>query len=189
MVHSIFISSDLLAACPVPDSVAFVAQVLRVKIESLMGNPGVPITDAEAAALSPSNYFEFHWKLKLPVCPLPSALSRPPSLRAALFRGLREWRGRGRSPLSAWQSSALERGRFEKEVSGPPSPGAGLTAQSPSKITIPNRKTNRAFFWITNRSVSDRAPPPGAKLPLLGPSIPPGLRHSVTEGRSATWEG
>ena len=40
--------------------------VSRVKIESTFSNPGVPRTDAEAAALSPHNYFEFHWKLRLP---------------------------------------------------------------------------------------------------------------------------
>ncbi|EOD33607.1 hypothetical protein EMIHUDRAFT_229565 [Emiliania huxleyi CCMP1516] len=40
--------------------------VSRVKIESTFSNPGVPHTDAEAAALSPHNYWEFHWKLRLP---------------------------------------------------------------------------------------------------------------------------
>ena len=43
-------------------------EILRVKIESTMSNRGVPDTDAEAAALSPHNYFEFHWKLKLLRC-------------------------------------------------------------------------------------------------------------------------
>lgn len=40
--------------------------VLRTKVEAGFHNPGVPATDAEAAALSPHNYFEVHWKLRLP---------------------------------------------------------------------------------------------------------------------------
>ena len=40
--------------------------MLALQVESTFSNSGVPRTDAEAAALSPHNYFEFHWKLRLP---------------------------------------------------------------------------------------------------------------------------
>jgi hypothetical protein len=39
--------------------------VVRVKLEAVATNPGVPVSDAEAAAL-PECYFEFHAKLRLP---------------------------------------------------------------------------------------------------------------------------
>jgi hypothetical protein len=39
--------------------------VLRVKLEAVATNPGVPVTDDEAAAW-PEGYFEFHAKLRLP---------------------------------------------------------------------------------------------------------------------------
>jgi hypothetical protein len=39
--------------------------VVRVKLEAVASNPGVPITDAEAAHF-PDGYFEFHAKLCLP---------------------------------------------------------------------------------------------------------------------------
>ena len=41
--------------------------VVRVKLEAVAANPGVPVTDEEAAAL-PDGYFEFHAKLRLPAC-------------------------------------------------------------------------------------------------------------------------
>lgn len=41
-------------------------RVERTKIEANMSNSGVPISDEEAARLSPENYFEFHVKLSLP---------------------------------------------------------------------------------------------------------------------------
>jgi hypothetical protein len=37
--------------------------ITRTKLEALFSNRGVPITDEEAAALSPENYFEFHIKV------------------------------------------------------------------------------------------------------------------------------
>jgi hypothetical protein len=39
--------------------------VVRVKLEAVASNPGVPVTDDEAAA-GPEGYFEFHAKLRLP---------------------------------------------------------------------------------------------------------------------------
>jgi hypothetical protein len=39
--------------------------VVRVKVEAVATNLGVPLTDEEAAAL-PEGYFEFHAKLRLP---------------------------------------------------------------------------------------------------------------------------
>jgi hypothetical protein len=39
--------------------------VVRLKLEAVVTNPGVPVTDDEAAAL-PEGYFEFHAKLRLP---------------------------------------------------------------------------------------------------------------------------
>jgi hypothetical protein len=39
--------------------------VVRVKLEAVASNPGVPVTDDEAAAW-PEGYFEFHVKLRLP---------------------------------------------------------------------------------------------------------------------------
>ena len=41
-------------------------EISRIKIEALMSNRGVPISDEEAKLLSPENYFEFHIKLRLP---------------------------------------------------------------------------------------------------------------------------
>lgn len=41
-------------------------KIARTKIEANMSNSGVPISDEEAARLSPENYFEFHVKLSLP---------------------------------------------------------------------------------------------------------------------------
>ncbi|KAL3899087.1 MAG: hypothetical protein SGPRY_012707, partial [Prymnesium sp.] len=40
--------------------------IVRVKVEATFSHPGVPRNKAEAAALSPHNYFECHTKLSLP---------------------------------------------------------------------------------------------------------------------------
>jgi hypothetical protein len=40
--------------------------LLRVKLEAVATNDGVPDTEAEAAQFPPGNYFEFHLKLPLP---------------------------------------------------------------------------------------------------------------------------
>eukprot|EP01103_Thecamoeba_quadrilineata_P016770 TRINITY_DN5709_c0_g1_i1.p1 TRINITY_DN5709_c0_g1~~TRINITY_DN5709_c0_g1_i1.p1 ORF type:complete len:401 (+),score=59.81 TRINITY_DN5709_c0_g1_i1:107-1309(+) len=39
--------------------------VSRLKIEAIMSNTGVPLTNEEASTLSKENYFEFHYKLSL----------------------------------------------------------------------------------------------------------------------------
>lgn len=41
--------------------------VVRVKLEAIATNDGVPDTDADAGLHPPTNYFEFHVKLALPV--------------------------------------------------------------------------------------------------------------------------
>lgn len=54
--------------------------ISRTKIESLLSNLGVPVTDEEAARLSPDCYFEFHIKLRLagdaPLKPLQAIAER-----------------------------------------------------------------------------------------------------------------
>jgi hypothetical protein len=44
-------------------------EVIRLKLEAMAWNPGVPVTDEEARALPEGHYFEFHLKLDAPVSP------------------------------------------------------------------------------------------------------------------------
>jgi hypothetical protein len=44
-------------------------EVIRLKLEAMAWNDGVPVTDADAKALPEGHYFEFHLKLDAPVSP------------------------------------------------------------------------------------------------------------------------
>lgn len=49
--------------------------ITRLKIESMLSNAGVPVTDEEAKTHSSENYFEFHIKLLLPPGKLQQSLT------------------------------------------------------------------------------------------------------------------
>jgi hypothetical protein len=77
--------------------------VTRIKVEAMVGNAGVPETDAEARALPAGNYFEFHVKVSLP--------------SGADLAPLRELVGRHQAHLSsnAFQREALGEGGYRTQ--------------------------------------------------------------------------